>query len=920
MAQPDSVQANGIPGPDHAESPQPVVPVKRKRDTEDEGDEVNGDGPEKMEVDAEVPKEDHKPLIKNYFAVLSSFDANPSILKRRLPEPDAEQPDAKRQKSADSPATIADKVSHDSYSHVDELAADVVEAVKDQLQELQSAKVEKDKVIDGGAVVQTKEFQQKAMDLLRREISYPRSAVNVSNVKPVPEVTPGNAVLTVVGLGPHGKQLFSSLPKKVPGQESSAAKASSLELPLGISKTYIVPSRQSERSATLGELFSSSRPLPPLQPPKQPKQLVKGNVLGFYHPEPAQKSKYYNESYSSKKVAVGCYLDYTNAAPSSKSKTRQRERAQSLAGHRPSSTEIEVNEMESLFRSAFSSFAPCRDDSGSVVPSSHAGRMYWQLTGQRNFNRLIESELQEVDDDDDMLENHVGDKMVETGDVDEEFVNEAIEKWDEWLVDPALEDMNDVLSKPKDKDPADKEVDEFLDEVTDMIETLLSYQRIRNLTLPSSQNRYAGDPVNGDLLSHGAVSAPTEEETMTYEALRAQLSLIVGTLPPYAVAKLNGDQLEELLISTKLEVRTDQYKGVMEDDAATQARMRQQQCAATSTPTNRPAPHRTPSASTPYNGQYAAGQYGTPTRTPSLAPTNYYRSGQQPAMPPQQGSVPRPGGVPHQMPHAQQPRPGQPGNYRATNGYTNYAQHVGKAQTPYGHQGVQYGSQQRPPQYSGYAGTPSHGTPNARFQQPYQQSFPQQPSTPSQGYAGYYANGANNMQPRNMSPQVPAGQYNSPTPHQQQQRYYGSTQQHQNVPGTPPINRQHYPNGSHLPQQPMNSLTGYNTAVARTDQQRLHAEQARYRAAAQQTSAAFGTKIQGTHEGNNMTPAPIDDPNGQGSPYNANMRARMAAGGTPKPQSPVGSVGKPNGTPPIPHKVTPVPIPVIPQQQQRKPN
>lgn len=74
MAQPDSVQANGIPGPDHAESPQPVVPVKRKRDTEDEGDEVNGDGPEKMEVDAEVPKEDHKPLIKNYFAVLSRYD------------------------------------------------------------------------------------------------------------------------------------------------------------------------------------------------------------------------------------------------------------------------------------------------------------------------------------------------------------------------------------------------------------------------------------------------------------------------------------------------------------------------------------------------------------------------------------------------------------------------------------------------------------------------------------------------------------------------------------------------------------------------------------------------------------------------------------------------------------------------------
>ncbi|WYZ34322.1 hypothetical protein EsH8_I_000598 [Colletotrichum jinshuiense] len=922
MAQPDSVQANGIPGPDHAESPQPVVPVKRKRDTEDEGEELNGDGLEKMEVDSEMPREDYKPLIRDYFTVLSSFDANPSILKRRLPEPDSDEPDAKRQKSADSPS-IADKVNHDSYAHVDELAADLVEAVRDQLKELQSVNPEKDKESDdGAAVVQTKKFRERAMDLLRREISYPRSAANATNSKPDLESASGSAVLTVFGLAPHGKQLFSSLPKKPSGRDKSDVKASLLNLPPGVSTSFIVPSRQNERTATLGELFSSSRPLPPLQPPKQPKQLAKGNALGFCHPEPAEKSKYFNDSYSSKKVSVGYYLDYTNAAPSSKSKPRLRERAQSLAGHRPSSTELEVNEMESLFRSAFSSFAPCRDDSGSVVPSSHAGRMYWHLTGQRNFNRLIESEVGEIDgvNGEDANKKAFGEPEPENGAVDEEFVNEAIEKWDEWLVDPALEDMNDVLTKPKDKDPADKEVDEFLDEVTDMIETLLSYQRIRNLSLPSSQNRYSGDPANGDMLSNGAISTPTEEETLTYEALRAQLSLIISTLPPYAVAKLDGDQLGELLISTKLEVRTDQYKGVMEDDAASQARVRQQQSVAAAAPTNRPAPHRTPSASTPYSAQYGSGQYGTPTRTPSIAPSNYFRPGQQPAMTPQQGSVPRPGGVPHQMSHSQQPRSGQPGAYRPTNGYTNYAQHVGKAQTPYGHQGVQYGSQQRPQQYSGYAGTPTHGTPNTRFQQPYQQQQPpyqQQPSTPSQGYGGFYANGANNMQQRNMSPQVPAGQYQSPTPHQQP-RFYGSTP-HQNMPGTPPINRQQYPNGSQLPQQPLNSLTPYNAASVRADQQRLHAEQARFRAAAQQTSAAFATKIQGTHEAALAT-VPVDDPNPQGSPYNATMRARMAAGTAPKPQSPVGSAGKGvNGTPPIPHKVTPVPIPVIPQQQQRKP-
>ncbi|OLN94183.1 hypothetical protein CCHL11_02847 [Colletotrichum chlorophyti] len=916
MAQPDSVQANGIPGPDYAESsPQPTVPVKRKRDPEEEVDGVDSNGLKKMDLDGDETQKDQKPLIRDYYTVLSRFDTNPSILKRPLPDTDSEQPDAKRPRSSDSPASIADKVNHDSYARLDELAADLVDAVREQLKELQSAQAEEDKEkADGLAVGQTKKFQEKAMDLLRREISYPRSAAIVNNIRPDLESSSENAVLTVWGHAPQGKQLFSSLPKKTSEKDRADVNAALSKLPSGVSASYIVSSRQNERVPTLGELYYSTRPQPPLHPPKQPKQLVKGNVLGFYHPEPVEKSKHFNDSYSSKKVTVGSYLDYTNATPSSKSKTRQRERAQSLAGHRPSSAEVEVNEMESLFRSAFSSFAPCRDDSGSVIPSSHAGRMYWQLTGQRNFNRLIENELREID----------GEVVVEDADigvddgavkVDEEFVSEAIQKWDEWLVDPALEDMNEVLTKPKDKDPAEKDVDELLDEVTDMIETLLSYQRIRNLTLPSSQNRYSGDPVSGDMLLNGTVSTPTEEESLTYEALRAQLSLVVNTLPPYAVAKLNGDQLGELLISTKLEVRADQYKGVMEDDAATQARLRQQQSVAASATQSRPAPHRTPSASTPYSNQYGAGQYGTPTRTPSIAPTNYYRQGQQAAMAPQQGSVPRPG-APHQMSHPPQPRPVQPGSYRPTNGYNNYAQHVGKTQTPYGHQGVQYGSQ-RPPQYSGYAASPPHGTPNARYQQSYQQPYQQQPpSTPSQGYGGYFPNGVNNMQQRTMSPQVPSGQYQSPTPHQQQ-RFYNSTP-HQNMPGTPPINRQ-YSNGSHPSQSqpPLTTTSGYHAAVVRADQQRLHAEQARFRAAAQQTSAAFGTKIQ-THEAS-LAAMPADDPNTQGSPYNANMRARMAAGATPKPQSPVGNAGKPgsNGTPPIPHKVTPVPVPVIPQQQKK---
>ena len=661
---------------------------------------------------------------------------------------------------------------------------------------------------------------------------------------------------------------------------------------------------------TLGELFGPPRPLPPLQPPKQPKTQAKGKLLDFYHPELADMAKYRGSCYFNTKLSAGHYIDYSDATPSHQAQTKQRERAQSLAGKKPSSSELEASEIESLFRGAFSSFAPSKDDSASVIPSGIAGRIWWQKSGWQKFQRMIEVEYC-----DDTADVNATNPDIKPEELDEAGVQEAIDNWDENVIDPSLEDI--MGSK---RDEGDKEVDDILDEVSDLIETLSSYQRIRNMTLPNSQNRQSSDPVNGDMLANSGPQ-PSEEEQATYDMLKAQLALIIKTLPPYAVAKLNGDQLDDLLISTKVQVQTDQYRGVMEeDDAGMQARIRaqQQQAAAAQAAqaaqaNARPGPQRAGSISTPYAHQYQhPNQYATPTRTPSH-PQQYFRPGPTPNYQQQ----PRNMGSPAQQPT----RPPQPNQYTRPNGFPNqYATQLAKTQTPFGHQNMpQYANQQRPPQYGQLQ---QQGTPQNAQRYNYQQSYPQQQGQAANqpNYAAY-TNGAG-MPPRNMSPQMPQRQHAySPSNMQQPQRYGTPNQGGQQT-------QRHGSNaGLHAPQYSQSpGPTGYHTVIPEAQQQRI-LEQAKARVAAQDKSAMFGDKM-GAQGGYAGMP---------GMQYNSMDANRIAAARTSiinqqKPLTPQGQRHALNGTPSSqfvpPSKVTPVPVPPIPgsgsgtpqpQEQQQPP-
>ncbi|KAL5597486.1 hypothetical protein FOBRF1_011279 [Fusarium oxysporum] len=750
MAQPTAIHANGTSESPSLDKAQPVAPGKRKRETEEmvDRDEDNASEEQKPAITNGEPKKDQRDVIKSFVEVLSSYDIGPSILKRPLPESSDDEQDehrAKRQKSTDL-TTISEKAAANAYEDLDQVANDLVSALQAALKDIKTKPADDEKQATNEELrAQISDFKEKALQLLRREKAYPKTSADPLAVeaKLPPSPQKGELVLSLVAYAPQERRLFSSLPI------SDEAKLRDVPLPQGMSLTHVMPTTPHERTQTLGDLFSSPKNLPPLQPPKQPKTQAKGNVLDFYRPELTDTSKFRNASYFTTKLTAGCYLDYSNATPSSQTITKQRERAQSLAGKRPSTTELELHEMESLFRGAFSSFAPCKDDSGAVVPSSVAGRMWWQRSGHRSFQNMIEVEYYGGADSDEKAEKD------EAMDIDEKAIQEAIDSWDESVVDPSLEEA--LGTKRADEE---KEVDEILEEVSDMIETLSSYQRIRNLNLPNSQNRSSSDPVNGDMLATPGPT-PSEGEQATYEMLKAQLALIIKTLPPYAVAKLNGDQLEDLLISTKVQVQTDKYKGVMEEDeAGVQARLRAQQQAAQANA--RPPPQRTPSVSgVSYGHHTPQTQYATPQRTPSMQQQQYYRPG------------PTPGFTPAPRPMPAQPRPPQPNQYSRPNGYpAQYATQVAKAQTPYGHQNMpQYASQPRP-QFGQMQA--QQGTPNARFA--FQPGYPQQQAaTPSQPNFGAYTNGQAVPQ-RTMSPQVNRQAY-SASPNVQQPPRYGTPNQ-----------------------------------------------------------------------------------------------------------------------------------------------
>jgi hypothetical protein len=330
--------------------------------------------------------------------------------------------------------------------------------------------------------------------------------------------------------------------------------------PNGITASLVPPSNapnlanSTKQKRVFGEVFRPHRSLKALEPPRPSRNATRGSSLGWVNheelagserPTPAYKS---DHRYAS--LPTGSWLHYNSteasAASAPDSKRRQKDRALSFGESRAEAAdeiaEIEQARIKALFQSAYSSFAPSIDNSAAVVPEKIRSQTWWNKFGQKRFQTLLASQYPDADLEDRGF----------TSDATEQPGGDFGAVIDAFEVSSAEDPLQD-----HDKDADPKEVDEVLQEISDLLQTLSSYQRIRNLSKMNS------GPAN-----------PTSPEVDVYEVLKSNLAILVNSLPPYAVAKLGGDQLEMLNISTNIVVDMKDHVGTMEQDEYSMQRQR----------------------------------------------------------------------------------------------------------------------------------------------------------------------------------------------------------------------------------------------------------------------------------------------------------------------------------------------------------
>ena len=398
------------------------------------------------------------------------------------------------------------------------------------------------------------------------------NGVDETNVPGPAAEIPNPAVLTLTSQTDRGpKHLYSGLQRYSTAVVTDADKSSSKQstdlpnlkpssFPNGITVTHIPPSNIPDQSSSakqkrvFGEVFRPHRSLKALEPPRPSRNATRGSSLGWVNyeemagserPTPAYKSDY---RYAS--LPTGSWLHYNSveaaAALTPDSKRRQRDRALSSGDSRgPDDGDVMEHEearTKALFQSAYSSFAPSVDNSAAVVPEKTRSQTWWKKVGQKRFEAMLAFQYPEPELDG-------GDSTWNNVDPIEDDFEVAVADFDGDALRNPLENENNEADA--------KGVDEVLQEISDLLQTLSSYQRIRNLSKMNS-----------------GPATPTSTETDVYEILRSNLAILINSLPPYAVAKLSGDQLETLNVSTDLIVDMKDHVGTMEQDEYSMQRQR----------------------------------------------------------------------------------------------------------------------------------------------------------------------------------------------------------------------------------------------------------------------------------------------------------------------------------------------------------
>ena len=569
-------------------------------------------------------------------------ESETSSLKRQKLQPDV---------TTDS---IVSKIKSRTYGSIGEIEEDIQATCAAQIAQLKAkvrsstGTVTRLPLEDVKILQRIMAFELSAREILAREAARETSVPNPGSGHPAlvngaldgvkqeprsPGVSSARAsrtVLSLFGNAPTPKQLFSSLQQSPVGGNGERLAAGAeipleeLGLPNMLTASKLLPhdetnlaNAQSKR--TFSDVFGPPSSLPQLYPPKPNKQSSGRSgsisfVPGHVFPKPARKT------YTTHTLPVGDWIAYgrTDGSKHSLSPTAKRkQRDRSLSTGESAkllpeevALELAVHE-EAMFKAAFSSFAPTEDNSKALIPNETRQMMWWHRAGRQRFDEHFVADS----DDYEVLGENAVDEMDQPDETRQ--WEEAIDNFDPELMAADLESAKAV----------DVSAEELIQEVSELLHTLSSYQRIRS----SYVSQPARNPASPSPLLSGLIGTPTEpskEETETYKSLRAQLAEMVERLPPYAVAKLDGEQLEDLRISKAILIQGQQYQGTLEDDQLTRVAKSAAAAAAAG------AAART-TTGTSYGS--TGGQYG---RTPSVpqtaarsahAPQSYYGGTRTPA-------------------------------------------------------------------------------------------------------------------------------------------------------------------------------------------------------------------------------------------------------------------------------------------------
>ena len=503
-----------------------------------------------------------------------SYDPSPSILKYPLPAKSSNRHEAKRSRhptTIQGTETIERKILDGGYASFDDVLEDIEALTQSVLKEKTNGTLSNGVSTEPNSKAKAKivaihdfltQASRRHSESMKQDVA--EAADRDLKVTLNHDMRDAGQVLTVrsqTSTGP--RQLFSGLQRsarlEAQGDHNDvtvfdiAAPIDLKRLPNGFDVVEPLPleahtKRKEEKEIrSFGEVFAAHRDAKPLEVPRPSQMTPREKSLDFLslietcyaqQSEPVFKA---DHIYSA--LPTGQWLRYKE----DQAKT------------------------DSLFQVAYSSFAPSYDDSAAVISQRTRTDLWWQKHSRSSVVTYPEDVSMQTT----------------SANILEDDFTEAVS-----CFQPNDTSDDAVIAT----DSRIKDVEDVLREVSDLLQTLSSYQRIRNLELSGSTS-----------------AVPSTLEFDTYEILRSQLSIMIGSLPPFAVAKLDGDQLGELGVGTTLVSRTNEYTGIGEADDAEMQR-RRAKLAATAAASRTPAPAQTTARPSTY--QASTTSYGIPPYNP----------------------------------------------------------------------------------------------------------------------------------------------------------------------------------------------------------------------------------------------------------------------------------------------------------------